>query len=309
MKLETLKMVNLPPNLVGTDYYIGDVHGCFEHVMRLMVEVNFDVTRDRLISVGDIIDRGPMSLECLGLLREPWFFMVMANHEEMMLHAYLGENDPRYNWSVGESWFPNGGRWALDAWIAHRSGRVSLDDKFGEIRDFALETINNLPHVLHVEQRDGSFIHVVHAEFPVDGLYTTENLMSQEYMQKMLNKSFDTEFRTYGFRWHRGIFAPFYKEPINKLSQRQLKRQCAWLVDRLKPTTDLIISGHTVCHRPVRVDNYLNLDTGASLGGPVYGLSCYNATSGEILTIRQQDIVRDVEPFTIETGKLNGEIH
>jgi serine/threonine protein phosphatase 1 len=71
-------------NTLGKDYVIGDLHGCFGLLQRLMAEVNFNYANDRVFSVGDIIDRGPESFRCLELLAEPWFFAVQGNHELMM---------------------------------------------------------------------------------------------------------------------------------------------------------------------------------------------------------------------------------
>jgi len=79
----------LPSNTRGTDYVIGDLHGCFSLLERLLDEVRFDKSRDRLFSVGDLIDRGPESLRCLQLLAEPWFYAVQGNHENMMLNFFL----------------------------------------------------------------------------------------------------------------------------------------------------------------------------------------------------------------------------
>ncbi len=50
--------------------------------------VGFNPKKDRLFSVGDIIDRGPDSVKCLKLLDETWFHMVRGNHEQMLIEAY-----------------------------------------------------------------------------------------------------------------------------------------------------------------------------------------------------------------------------
>lgn len=74
----------LKKNTVGTDYFVGDIHGCYDLLMNRLAEIKFDTKKDRLISVGDLVDRGPDSIKCLGLLNETWFHAVMGNHEEMM---------------------------------------------------------------------------------------------------------------------------------------------------------------------------------------------------------------------------------
>ena len=40
----------------------GDIHGCLEQLRRKLWHCRFDPWRDLLISVGDVIDRGPQSL-------------------------------------------------------------------------------------------------------------------------------------------------------------------------------------------------------------------------------------------------------
>jgi serine/threonine protein phosphatase 1 len=45
---------------MGDDLYaIGDIHGSLDSLERLMDKINPDLTRDRLVFIGDYIDRGP----------------------------------------------------------------------------------------------------------------------------------------------------------------------------------------------------------------------------------------------------------
>lgn len=56
----------------------GDIHGCLEQLRRKLWHCGFDPWRDLLISVGDVIDRGPQSLRCLQLLEQHWVRAVEA---------------------------------------------------------------------------------------------------------------------------------------------------------------------------------------------------------------------------------------
>lgn len=56
----------------------GDIHGCLEQLRRKLWHCRFDPWRDLLISVGDVIDRGPQSLRCLQLLEQHWVRAVEA---------------------------------------------------------------------------------------------------------------------------------------------------------------------------------------------------------------------------------------
>lgn len=77
-----------PRNRHGRDFVVGDLHGEIDALYDAMAEVGFDVTRDRLFSVGDLVDRGPASFELLELAEKDWFSPVMGNHDQ--LTASLG---------------------------------------------------------------------------------------------------------------------------------------------------------------------------------------------------------------------------
>jgi len=72
------KIVSQPANTLGRDFIVGDLHGCRSLLEDLLAEVAFDGARDRLFSVGDLVDRGPDSEGCLELLKEPWFYPVLG---------------------------------------------------------------------------------------------------------------------------------------------------------------------------------------------------------------------------------------
>lgn len=99
----------LPENRKGTDYFIGDLHGQRERLSQALAERQFDPTRDRVISVGDLIDRGPDSPGCIALLEEPWFHACLGNHEWLLINAVLG-GDP-VSRQVHQD---NGGEWVED---------------------------------------------------------------------------------------------------------------------------------------------------------------------------------------------------
>lgn len=95
----------LSRNTLGRDLIVGDVHGHFAKLRQALAAINFDEKVDRLISVGDLVDRGPESHEVLDWLARPWLHAVMGNHEQMAVQYFNNEVPPGFLVSNGGAWF------------------------------------------------------------------------------------------------------------------------------------------------------------------------------------------------------------
>ena len=71
---------------------VGDIHGCYDELTELLekAEVGED---DRVVSVGDLITKGPKSREVLELfMTDPRFSTVMGNHDLALRRRWNGED-------------------------------------------------------------------------------------------------------------------------------------------------------------------------------------------------------------------------
>ena len=68
-------------------YVIGDVQGCFDELQNLLEKINFNKNFDKLIFIGDVINRGPKSLETIKFIMSlgDSAEMVLGNHELVFL--------------------------------------------------------------------------------------------------------------------------------------------------------------------------------------------------------------------------------
>ncbi len=61
--------------------FIGDIHGCHRELCNLLDKVDFTPATDRLIFLGDILNRGPNSIGVLELVHSIPCEVILGNHE------------------------------------------------------------------------------------------------------------------------------------------------------------------------------------------------------------------------------------
>lgn len=143
-------MSNTYKRIDGSNYrnifIVGDLHGCYNRLMTQLDELKFDREQDLLISVGDLIDRGAQSLECLDLIMEKWFECVRGNHEQMAIDALAGRNV--------NLWFHNGGDWF---------NRLDYDQEI--LARALIAKADSLPYVIELAT-NGKAVVIAHADYP-----------------------------------------------------------------------------------------------------------------------------------------------
>lgn len=69
---------------------IGDVHGCFDELCRLLELVKWQEEVDIVILVGDLVNKGPKSLEVLRFMQSKrGVYAVRGNHDESCLNSWF----------------------------------------------------------------------------------------------------------------------------------------------------------------------------------------------------------------------------
>ncbi len=78
-------------------FVIGDIHGCHDSLLALLDKISPDSRQDRLIFLGDYIDRGPNSKKVIAEIiklqgRFSHIITLMGNHERMFLNFLAGRD-------------------------------------------------------------------------------------------------------------------------------------------------------------------------------------------------------------------------
>ena len=80
-------------------YWIGDIQGCDAPLGQFLDQVGFSASRDRLYVLGDLVNRGPASLEVLRRLSNLGNSVkcVLGNHDLHLLAVNAGAKKPSRN--------------------------------------------------------------------------------------------------------------------------------------------------------------------------------------------------------------------
>ena len=111
----------------GRVIVIGDVHGCARELADLLDKLDVRPSRDEVVFVGDVINRGPDPCDALDLMRQVKGKAVLGNHEARLLRfrktraaAELKPND----WATARALRPKDWKWIAQwpltrAWPRH----------------------------------------------------------------------------------------------------------------------------------------------------------------------------------------------
>ena len=129
-------------------YAVGDIHGCYRELNRLLEIIHKDIGKDKakVVFIGDYIDRGPNSFEVVETLNKLRlnppenieYVFLRGNHEVMMMDAGIFSNrsniDTLHNIQL---WIQNGGMQTERDYqkIADFEG-ISLQEAYNKHKEF-----------------------------------------------------------------------------------------------------------------------------------------------------------------------------
>lgn len=242
----------------GTTYVVGDIHGQIDKLWDQIRATGFDPAQDRLLFCGDLINRGRDSLDCLDLLREPWFYPVMGNHDYRMLGTYIAHlttvNTPEAYQQALTVMDEEERHFALKYgdWLNH----LSASD--WQRLHHVIPPLLEVPLSRYALTEDGYRIGVVHNDVWGDtfrGMATLDGSDIRVIDHLIYNRPFVADV------------IRSLPETLAKTKGRAMLHHDAECVSTEHGTchiqdVDLVIHGHTVFRSPTLVGNRLYLETG-----------------------------------------------
>lgn len=221
--IQTLDFSDIPGRLfVG-----GDLHGERELFEVALDMHRFDPETDRLILLGDLIDRGPESASMVDLT-SPSVYSIRGNHEDMFIRAVLDDDARMFRGLLA-----NGGHWTLG---------LTEEERISQARHYA-----QMPYALEIKTPGGHTIGCVHADVPGGDWSAFKAALSgpdTPERDDMLNDALWSRERI------RSIRGAFDRDDIPAILG-----------------IDHVFFGHTILPKPTVHKNMSYIDTGAYTAG------------------------------------------
>jgi serine/threonine protein phosphatase 1 len=260
-------IARLGRNTKGRDLIVGDMHGCINAFNKLLDKANFDPSRDRVLCTGDLTHRGPNSLQCLELLKEPWFFSVRGNHEENTIDAlnlHFGmpttKADAFYQLAI------DGGLWLCEL-VAKSLTKSPLAPLISQALADALYNLQNLPKIIIVGEGKSKYI-VTHS-----CLLKTDKISPQDpkFFDKAIYSELEVEEVALGQAQilnprllnESKILGSYVKKLDNENKLQELSSNTLNLLLNNQVDNCPVFCGHTPLSKPTAIANHIHLDTGA----------------------------------------------
>jgi serine/threonine protein phosphatase 1 len=268
------KQLLVNPN--GRDFVVGDIHGHLSRLEKVLDYHQFKPESDRLIAVGDLINRGTDSLNTLRLLSEPWFFSVAGNHERMISQYRQALTRRQLTADERQKMVSIGAQWLLDAYDALN------EDKWADLITEIMNLITQMPLMIQVGNGPEA-VGVIHAELPDWDWSRSVTRLERIKKVKFWDQPRD-EPSIESLLWGNAQFQSLRNGEQN---DRHISG-IAW-----------VIQGHNVSNIPRRAGNRLWIDTGADESQSAHGLSIAELGPQLTVTTHFRDLRIRTERFNL----------
>lgn len=217
--MKILNKVKIPEN--KKIFFVGDIHGRYDELMNKLKDIKFNMDEDILISVGDLVDRGPKIKEVIELFnQQDNFYCVIGNHDNFLLNF---DTEP-------EKWFDD-----------KRNGSDDTVFQLGknQLKRYKKILLKKMSLILEIEYGNMK-IGVIHGGVPFD------NNKPQEW-NKIIRKAKRNKRYRANLMWDRTVIRKIWANDIADIPEVQ--------------GIDIMVHGHTTIDKPLFFNNRVWIDT------------------------------------------------
>lgn len=238
-------------------YVVGDIHGRAEELKRILKDASFDYDEDMLISVGDIVDRGPKPFECMFELQKIKNFIGVKGNHDVALYDWI-KNNCRFHYFGAN----------------HGAGITMLEFKYLDSEEIAqVENFLAMQKDYYVDEHNNLFVHAgFDADLPIDNQYPEALFWQREFFK----------YDVIPYYKHHTKTSVRSKEGFNEVFIGHTPTATYELVeDAFVKCSDPVKNG---IKTPIHCLNVWNMDTGAGFVGG--NLSLMNIDTKELFQVK-----------------------
>lgn len=245
-------------------YAIGDIQGCLDSLLQLLEQIKFDKQKDRLWFTGDLVNRGPQSLETLRFVKQLGnkAMTVLGNHDLHLLMVAGGFSKLRPDDTL-DSILNAPDRHELLDWLRHQrmmfaENNVALVHA-GLLPQWDLKQALALAQEVEEALRDANYGNFLQQLYGSQPQYWNDSWVGYERLRVIVNAMTRMRFCT-----SQGVMEFHTKGGLDKTPSGYLP----WFdVPERKTKGVTLITGHWSALGLVKRNNLIALDTGCVWGG------------------------------------------
>jgi len=242
------------------NYAIGDIHGCFEALKKLLAKIAFNPGKDTLWLTGDLVNRGAESLEVLrwAIKNASCVQTVLGNHDLHLLALSAGCRPLNKSQMLRTIFEANDGKHLLD-WLRHQPLLLTVSQYIvvhaGLLPSWRIADAIEFTSEITTELQSPSYQHFF------SQLYGYPNPTQQDNISRW-RKTIDVTTRMRCLT-HEGKLDFSYQGTIDDMPSRLMP----WFsVPTVRPIEHIVIFGHWSALEPFVADQAIATD-----GGCVWG--------------------------------------
>jgi bis(5'-nucleosyl)-tetraphosphatase (symmetrical) len=261
-------------------YAIGDVQGCYKSLICLLDQISFDQNHDELWFAGDLVNRGPDSLDCLRLIKSFGESVgrpakvVLGNHDLHLLATYYLKRQAKKK-DTFEEIFAAHDCHELMTWLRHQPLMVWDKENNIAMSHAGFPHLWTTQQAFRYSQEVSNELYRGDYETFFDLMYGNEPSLWADHLSGMMRlRAITNYFTRMRFVTTNGELEFSVKETLDNAPDDYVP----WFSLPRPDDTTLIfghwaaLSGHTGLEGPIK-DRFQALDTGCVWGGSLTAMN------------------------------------